>query len=179
VRVLPPGYSCHVFSVWHIIKSKAHRVVRRRGSHYLQTMAVRLSASRVGHPSPPGRFLVLISVRDWVDPTAIVRLEGLGQLKIKWLEIILFYVYVININSKGSGRTDHGLTAVVIRHLPGDTAEKDEGGQSWQPVSRSGLEPSTRRVNPLGKVSVHKETKLAWLRELLWKFVSSFVMKQN
>jgi hypothetical protein len=64
---------------------KSHRVVRRRGSHIFQTvgsqMAVKLSALRGGHPLPPGRFLVLISVRGCVHSEAIVRLEGLGQLK--------------------------------------------------------------------------------------------------
>jgi hypothetical protein len=46
-------------------------------------MAVRLSVLRVGralHP-PPGRFLVLISVRGTVKSRDIVRLEGLDKLE--------------------------------------------------------------------------------------------------
>jgi hypothetical protein len=39
------------------------------------------SALRASHPLPPGRFLVLISVRSRVDPRAIVWLEGLGEMK--------------------------------------------------------------------------------------------------
>jgi hypothetical protein len=39
-------------------------------------MAVRLSALRAGRYLPPGRFLVLNSVRDWVYPRAIVRRGG-------------------------------------------------------------------------------------------------------
>jgi hypothetical protein len=41
-------------------------------------MAVRLSDLLAGRPLAPGRFLVLISVRDSVDSRAIVRLEELG-----------------------------------------------------------------------------------------------------
>jgi hypothetical protein len=44
-------------------------------------MAVRLSTLRAGRPLSPGRFLVLISVRGWVNLRAIVLLEGLGKLK--------------------------------------------------------------------------------------------------
>jgi hypothetical protein len=44
-------------------------------------MVVSLSALRVLRPLPRGRFLVLISVSSWVQTRAIMRLEGLGQLK--------------------------------------------------------------------------------------------------
>jgi hypothetical protein len=71
------------------------RVVGRRGSYISQTMdwqmEVMFSALRAGTPPPPpsqGRFLVLISVGSWVDPRAIVRLEGLGKLKKKFNGLI-------------------------------------------------------------------------------------------
>jgi hypothetical protein len=44
-------------------------------------MVVRLSALHAGRPLPPERFLVLFTVRGWVDLKAIVRLEGSRQLK--------------------------------------------------------------------------------------------------
>jgi hypothetical protein len=44
-------------------------------------MAVMLSALWEGGPLPPGRMLVLISVRGRVELRTTVLLEGLGQLK--------------------------------------------------------------------------------------------------
>jgi hypothetical protein len=41
-----------------------------------------VSLTRLPPLTPSGKFLLLISVRGWVDPRAIVRLEGLLKLKI-------------------------------------------------------------------------------------------------
>jgi hypothetical protein len=64
-------------------------------------MAVSFSVLRAGRPLSPGRSLVLISVRGSVDPRAIVRLEGLSQLK-KSLDLI-------------KNRTRHLLACNLVR----------------------------------------------------------------
>jgi hypothetical protein len=51
-------------------------------------MAVNLSALRAGRPLPPGRFLLLISVRDSVNLRAEAQLEELWQFITKFNDFI-------------------------------------------------------------------------------------------
>ena len=54
---------------------QAHRAAEGWGSQNV----VRLSALRIGRLYPQERVLVLISVRGWVDPRALVQPEGLSE----------------------------------------------------------------------------------------------------
>jgi hypothetical protein len=60
------------------------RAVRGWGSHVFRHSAYRWRQGYQPYAPAaftPGNFLVLVSGRGWVDPRAMVRLEGLGQLK--------------------------------------------------------------------------------------------------
>jgi hypothetical protein len=68
------------------IKGKVISVTGRRGFHIFSRQSAhrRRWGCQPYAPAtllPPGRFLVLICVRGWVDSSGIVLLEGLGQLK--------------------------------------------------------------------------------------------------
>jgi hypothetical protein len=89
-RVVLSGDSISRFSDY--VKVKAAPVTGRGGPqgwetsrlpHFLDNQLTDGGevVSLMGRPLPTGRFLVLISVRGWVDLRAIVRLERLGQFK--------------------------------------------------------------------------------------------------
>jgi hypothetical protein len=91
-------------------------------------MEVRLSASSASRPLPPGRFQVLISVRDWVDPRATVRLEGLGPLKnpmpLSGIEPATFRLVAWCPNQLHDAVTISNYTASYIRWLTNNTLER-------------------------------------------------------
>jgi hypothetical protein len=106
-------------------------------------MAVRLSALSAGRPLPPGRFLVLISVRGWVDPTAVVGLEGSGQLKNPMTSSgILTLKYCENTwNKQGLGRWEYRIlpdSYIWLHYLSSPLC--------WSPEATRGVEvPDTCR----------------------------------
>jgi hypothetical protein len=65
-------------------------------------MVVRMSALPAARPLPPGRFLILTSVRDWVDPRVILPLERLGRLKYQMstlrIELAIFHLVLQCLN---------------------------------------------------------------------------------
>jgi hypothetical protein len=64
---------------------EADKIETHQDPHIFYTpdsqMTVRLYALCTGHSLTPGRFLVLISVRGWVNCKAVMWLQGLIQLK--------------------------------------------------------------------------------------------------
>jgi hypothetical protein len=83
-------------------------VARGWGSHIFRHSAT--NGGKVVSPTRrllfnPRRFLILISVGGWVDPRAVVRLEGLGKLKKKKIHLI-----------RDSNRRPSGLQHSVSTH---------------------------------------------------------------
>jgi hypothetical protein len=63
---------------------ETRRDTRSRVSHFLDNLLTDgglLSVLRSGYPLFPGRFLLLISIRGWINPMAIVQQEISGKLK--------------------------------------------------------------------------------------------------
>jgi hypothetical protein len=75
-------------------------------------------ALRAGRPLPIGRILMFISVRGWVDPRVIVRLEGRCKLKKKSDDLIgnrTRDLPVCNSASTSSIYTQPVIESVVVR----------------------------------------------------------------
>jgi hypothetical protein len=108
-------------------------------------MTVRLLALLAGRLLPQGRFLVLTSIRGWVDLRALVRLEGLGQLK--WY-------------SSRNASCCIFITVVLFRYTC----------QSQQPTKLTHFHPVASTEFSLGQIKLgwHDRLKVSYFYWLLW-----------
>jgi hypothetical protein len=80
--ITPPHFLFSFVFIMKLIKSRRILCMTCACSkHGRQEMNTKFCFENLKRTEPQGRFLVLICVRGWVDTRAIVRLEGLGELK--------------------------------------------------------------------------------------------------
>jgi hypothetical protein len=146
-----------------------HRFVRRRGFHIFETigsqMKVWLSASSDGRPLSPRKIPGAHFCRGWVDPKAIVQLEGLGQLKNSMtssgmepasFRLVAYCLNQISVNYKIYRPYTHGWQVF-------------EKGNTWKALLKGS------RASPSRRSEGNMKTKtLEWLQVVVWNMAFQF-----
>jgi hypothetical protein len=134
-------------------------------------MAARLSALRAGSFIPPGRFLVLISVRSWADPKPIVRLEGLGKLKKK--------IHLIQDSNQRLSSLKHSASTNYATACPVSMLELATIWV-WATVLAPAFTRNVMAVYDVALESVFHEKRnicAAWLRFIIWVYYRRYCIQ--
>jgi hypothetical protein len=125
---------------------------------------VRLSALRTGRPYPQEKFLVLISVRGWVDTRAIVRPEGLCQIKISMkpsgIDRAIFRFVAQCLDHCATACLQNRIVVKVIPKLRSTMLNKPRPVPSWICGKHSGTGTSSCRIRLFSPNSVSPSTAL-------------------